>query len=106
MWFVYMYSTLLPIASIISLVGLFLYYWIDKYNLLRRSKVTGEISGDFIRTSLLLLDFILILKPLGALIFDIHLRDNYYINSDIAMIVIGFIYVVIPKYLLMSIFFY
>ena len=74
MWFVFLYSTLLPIGAVISVFGLFFYYWVDKYNLLRRSKVHGKVSGHFMRTSLLLLDFTLILKPIGSLIFDLHIR--------------------------------
>lgn len=39
MWFVYLYSTLIPIGAVIIVAGLIFYYWVDKYNLLRRSKV-------------------------------------------------------------------
>ena len=35
-WFTFLYMTLIPIGGVISAVGLVLYYWIDKYNLLRR----------------------------------------------------------------------
>lgn len=74
MWFVYLYSTLLPIGAVIICAGLIFYYWVDKYNLLRRSKVRGKISGDFIATSLTMLDLTLILRPLGSLIFDSQIR--------------------------------
>ena len=98
MWFVFLYSTLLPIGAIVSVVGLMLYYWVDKYNLLRRSKVHGKVSGHFIRTSLLLLDFTLILKPIGSLIFDEHLRSPSYKTSNIVMICVAFVYIIIPKF--------
>lgn len=101
MWFVFLYSTLLPIGAVVSIFGLILYYWVDKYNLLRRSKVHGNVSGKFIRTSMLLLDFTLILQPVGALIFDEHLRDisTYpYLAANIVMICIAFAYIVIPKH--------
>jgi hypothetical protein len=39
MWFTFLYVTLIPIGAFLSLVGLWIYYWVDKYNLLRRSKV-------------------------------------------------------------------
>ena len=98
MWFVFLYSTLIPIGAVISVFGLIFYYWIDKYNLLRRSKVHGKVSGHFIRTSLFLLDFTLIMKPIGSLMFDIHLRDQKYQTSSIVMICIAFVYIVIPKF--------
>ena len=39
MWFTFLYVTLIPIGAFLSLVSLWMYYWVDKYNLLRRSKV-------------------------------------------------------------------
>lgn len=43
MWFTFLYSSLIPIGPFITLIGLSLYYWIDKYNLLRRSKLNNTI---------------------------------------------------------------
>jgi hypothetical protein len=97
MWFVFLYATLLPIGAVITLFGLAFYYWVDKYNLLRRSKVHGKVSGAFIQTSLLLLDFTLILKPIGSIIFDLHLRGKHYQTSDIVLICIAFVYIIFPK---------
>jgi hypothetical protein len=39
MWLVALYQSLIPIGTMIAIIGLTLYYWIDKYNLLRRSSV-------------------------------------------------------------------
>lgn len=104
MWFAYLYSTLIPLGGVVVIVGLGLYYWVDKYNLLRRSKVNGKIDGRFIHTSMTLLDFTLILKPVGSLIFDYHLRGRSYLSSSIIMIVIAFIYIIFPKNNLIRIF--
>lgn len=41
MWFTFLYATLVPIGAFISLVGIFLYYWVDKYTLLRKSSLGG-----------------------------------------------------------------
>lgn len=98
MWFVFLYSTLLPVSAIISLIGLIFYYWIDKYNLLRRSKVQGSVSGHFMRTGLWLLDLALFFKPIGSIIFDVHLRDNQYLSTNIIMLCIGLGYALLPKY--------
>ena len=72
-----------------------LYYWIDKYNLLRRSAVQEGISGKLVLYALTLLDFILILKPAGELIFDRWLRDTWTVVSVIELI-IGFLYFILP----------
>ena len=45
MWFTYLYASIIPIGACISIVGLTLYYWIDKYNLLRRSTLSIEVQG-------------------------------------------------------------
>ena len=37
MWFTFLYLSLIPIGGFFSCLGLSLYYWVDKYNLLRRS---------------------------------------------------------------------
>lgn len=97
MWFVFFYATLLPIGAVISVCGLSFYYWVDKFNLLRRSKVHGKVSGSFMKTSLLLLDFTLILRPVGSIIFDLHLRGKAYQTSNIIFICIAFVYIIFPK---------
>jgi hypothetical protein len=96
MWFTFLYSSLLPVGAIITIFGLIAYYWVDKYNLLRRSSINRQISGKLIQTSLNLLDLTLFFKPIGSVIFDKHLRDEC-LASTIVMIVIGFIYAITPK---------
>ena len=96
MWFTYLYSSLIPIGGIITAVGLCLYYWVDKYNLLRRASVPSNIAGELSIDAMSLLDFILILKPTGELIFDFQLRDSAQISSVI-MLILGIIYVLLPK---------
>lgn len=46
MWFSFFYATAIPLGLILSLVGLVLYYLIDKYNLLRRRTVKENISHE------------------------------------------------------------
>lgn len=96
MWFTYLYSTLIPIGAVITLVGLICYYWVDKYNLLRRSSISGQISGNIINVSITLLDFTLLLRPVGSIIFDSQIRDSYRIANAV-MIVIAFVYIILPK---------
>jgi hypothetical protein len=65
MWFTFLYATLIPFGAMLSLIGLSIYYWVDKYNLLRRSSLKANLSGDMTFFSLKLLDFTLILRPIG-----------------------------------------
>lgn len=65
MWFTFLYATLVPIGAFFSLFGLAIYYWTDKYTLLRKSSVGGDVSGHVVISSMKLLDFTLLFKPLG-----------------------------------------
>jgi hypothetical protein len=43
-----------------------------------------------------LLDFTLLLKPLGELLFDFQLRNHTGLYSTIAMIVVALLYIILP----------
>lgn len=95
MWFTFLYSSLIPIGSVLTLIGLFLYYWVDKYNFLRRSTLKESISGKMSLITLKLLDFTLVLVPAGELLFDYILRSNFNYYAAI-MTAIAIIYVILP----------
>jgi hypothetical protein len=46
MWFTFFYSPVIPFSTLISIIGLILYYWVDKYNIMRRRTVKESISKD------------------------------------------------------------
>jgi hypothetical protein len=56
-WFTFLYLSLIPFGAMLSLIGLTLYYWADKYNLLRRSSIKQNISGKLAILVMKLLDF-------------------------------------------------
>lgn len=95
MWFTFLYSSLIPIGACLSVLGLCLYYWIDKYNLLRRSSVNSNIAGELSLFSMKLLDFTLLCKPIGEIIFDSQIRDSYCVSS-IIMSGVALLYLVAP----------
>lgn len=65
MWFTFLYMTIIPIGAMISCVGLIAYYWVDKFNLQRRSVVHNFVSGDLINLTLNMLEFTILLRVLG-----------------------------------------
>lgn len=65
MWFTYLYITIIPVGGIFSLIGLVAYYWVDKYNLLRKSVVHSHVSGDLINLTLAMLEISLFLRVAG-----------------------------------------
>ncbi len=64
-WFTFLYVSLIPMGSFLTFVGVGLYYWVDKYNLLRRSSVHENISGKLSLIAMKLLDAVLVFMPLG-----------------------------------------
>jgi hypothetical protein len=94
-WFTYLYASTIPIGAFIILVGLSIFYWVDKYNLLRNSSVKKNVSGVLIAKALVMLDLTLILKPGGDLIFDsaVGSESNY---QSILCMLIGVLYLLLP----------
>ena len=75
-WFTFLYCSIIPIGTILSVIGLGLYYWVDKYNLLYRSTVHEEVSGGLNQLGSKMIDFTLFFMSLGHLLFDYQLRST------------------------------
>ena len=96
MWFTYLYSSLIPIGAPISFIGFAIYYWVDKYNLLRRSSITNTIESKLPLSAIKLMEMTIFYKPLGELIFDYQLRGGQVLPSTIVMLCVAVIYLFIP----------
>ena len=98
-WFTFLYQSLIPFGAFLSTLGLLLYYWIDKYNLLRRSVLKVNLSSKIPLAFLSMLEWCLVFQPVGSLIFDGFIREYTALNlaPSIVMIVCGLIYVLVPK---------
>lgn len=103
MWFTYLYTTLVPIGAFFSVIGLFLYYWVDKYNLLRRSTLHSQVSGKLVDLTLSMLDFTIVLRNLGEVLFDIQVRNKIRPIS-LVFLSISIIYQLLPISWLISYF--
>ena len=95
MWFTSLYSSLIPFGAFVSFFGISAYYWVDRYNLQRRSHLKYEVSGQMINFALKLLDVSLLLRPAGEILFDEQLRDGFRISS-IVMLCVAAVYQVLP----------
>ena len=74
MWFTFLYATVIPLGAIFSLFGIIFYYWIDKYNFLRRSSLEIRVQGKLTNMAMKLLDFTLLFRVVGELLFDTQMR--------------------------------
>ena len=95
MWFTFLYADLIPIGAFLIFFGFCLYYWVDKYNLLRRSSLEGNISGDLAVKCLFLLDLTLFWRFLGQLIFDVQIRNGA-TTLTIIFLALSIVYILIP----------
>lgn len=95
MWFTFLYSELIPLGSFLIVIGLALYYWVDKYNFLRRSALKGGVSGKMSLLSLKSLDATLFLAPAGRVLF-IYVMHNDADYLSMILAVLGIVYLLLP----------
>ena len=74
LWFSFLYSSIIPYSSLISAVGLVLYYWVDKYNLIKKRTVKESISEQLTFTMIDLIEIILVLHSVINLYFLLLLK--------------------------------
>ena len=55
MWFTFAYASLIPAGVIVSVIGLILYYWTDKYVLLRKRTIHQGLSSNVTKAMITLL---------------------------------------------------
>ena len=94
-WFTFLYEDLIPVGIFLILIGLFLYYWIDKYTLLRRSTLVSHLANKLPIGCLDLLDLCIVWKYIGEIIFDSQIRDGVKPIS-LVMLALAIIYQFIP----------
>lgn len=96
MWFTFLYAWIIPLGAVFSLFGLICYYFVDKYVLLRKSSLQVSISSHLSDLMLFLLDFTILLKPMGEIFFDYNLRKKV-LDTSIIMSIVATIYILLPK---------
>lgn len=66
-WFTFFYGGIIPIGLVLSLATLILYYWVDKFNVLRRRTLKDSISRELSIAMIEYLEMILIFYALGSM---------------------------------------
>jgi len=46
MWFTFLYGNAIPLGVLFSMIGLSIYYYVDKYNVLRRRTIKESLAKD------------------------------------------------------------
>lgn len=95
MWITYLYAELIPLGSFLTILGLFFYYWVDKYDFVNSCTRKPGISGKMSLLAVKSIDATLFLVPAGAFLFDLMLRHHFDVLSLVLMI-LGIIYLLLP----------
>lgn len=65
MWFTFLYGGLIPLGYVISMLGLILYYYVDKYNVFRRRTIKESLSKELSIEMIEMIEFIIPVFGLG-----------------------------------------
>ena len=68
MWITFLYAPLIPIALVFGIIGLIFFYWVQKYNIVRRSTIQEALDCKLSIEMIELLEYIIILYALGNII--------------------------------------
>lgn len=69
MWFTFLYSPMIPTGVLWSILGLLIYYWADKYNVIRRYTVKENLSKNLTIAMIDFLEYIVIWHAFGNFFF-------------------------------------
>lgn len=65
MWFTFFYGDIIPVGILFSIMGLTLYYFVDKYNVLRRRTIKESLSKHLSIEMIEMLELIIIFTGIG-----------------------------------------
>jgi hypothetical protein len=70
MWFTFFYGDIIPVGVLFSILGLTLYYYVDKFNVLRRRTIKENLSKNLSIGMIILITTILeMIEMLELIIF-------------------------------------
>lgn len=95
MWFTFLYGGAIPMGSFFSMLGLSIYYYVDKYNLLRRRTVKESLGKDLSNEMIELLEYIIILNGFGNLTMALTLFGDC-TWQDITIMLAALVYTQLP----------
>lgn len=95
MWFTFFYGDIIPVGIIFSIIGLSIYYYIDKFNVLRRRTIKESLSKHLSLEMIEMLELIIIFTGIGNVVVSSILFGEIK-WQDTIIIIIGMVYLVLP----------
>lgn len=94
----------LPVAAVFGMTWTFIYYWVDKYFLVRRARIPDLCTGDLILSLLRIVDVAFLLAGFSYMVFDQILFESVSKWSWILTIIAGGILLLNVQYIMRKIF--
>lgn len=69
MWFTFFYGSCIPIGILLSILSLIYYYYVDKYNVIKRRTIKESLSMEVSTEMIEMLEMIIIFFALGNFTF-------------------------------------
>lgn len=95
MWFTFFYGDIIPLGILFSIMGLTLYYFVDKYNVLRRRTIKESLSKHLSIEMIEMLELIIIFTGIGNTVVSSILFGEVK-WQDFIIIIIGIVYILLP----------
>lgn len=102
-WTAAFYTSVMPIGILISLIGIIISYWTDKYLLLRRHTRIWILGSELNDAMLQYLEFVPFFMSIGNILFHLLIYDNLTTGDllpDIIGLCFGFVNIIFPAQLL------
>ena len=107
MWLTTFYAPLIPIGPVLSMAGLIIFYWCEKYLFARRYKRPPPLGTSLNYIMLINLEFVPLILSAGNIVFHCivyQINSASYLIPDILSLIISSIFLVIPSEKLNSLF--
>jgi hypothetical protein len=95
MWFTFLYGSAIPLGIFFSMVGLTIYYYVDKYNFVRRRTVKESLGKDLSIEMIEMLEMIILFNGFGSLTMAMNLFGECH-WQDITILVVAILYAALP----------
>lgn len=95
MWFTFFYAPCIPLGIFFSILNLILYYYIDKFNLLKRRTIKESLDKSVSVEMIEMLEMSIIYYAIGNATFSLQLFHKLK-WQEIVLLIIGVIYAALP----------
>jgi hypothetical protein len=95
MWFTFLFGSAIPIGILFSMLGLSIYFWVDKYNVMHRRTVKENLAKEVSIEMIEMLELSIIFCGFGNMTMSYSFFQVIH-WPDLVVLVAGIIYAAVP----------